>query len=143
MRALRWINPRGTLAGPLKEPSREERPQTGGHLMELLSRMMDGSISYDPQDRLEPVQSGAGDRQADKIDFEGIPMLEGCSKKQLRRIARIARVLHTGAGAVLVRRGEPGEEFFLILDGTVSVHVSSEKSVPLGPGAFFGEMSLL
>ena len=111
--------------------------------MELLSRMMDGSISYDPQDRLEPVPSGAGDRQANKIDFEGIPMLEGCSKKQLRSIARIARVLHTEAGTVLVRRGEPGEEFFLILDGTVSVHVSSEKSVPLGPGAFFGEMSLL
>jgi voltage-gated potassium channel len=111
--------------------------------MELLSRMMDGSISYDPRDRLEPVPSGAGDRQADKIDFEGIPMLEGCSKKQLRSIARISRVLYTGAGTALVRRGEPGEEFFLILDGTVSVHVSSEKSVPLGPGAFFGEMSLL
>ncbi|HEX9419894.1 MAG TPA: cyclic nucleotide-binding domain-containing protein, partial [Methylomirabilota bacterium] len=99
--------------------------------MELISRMMDGSISYDPKDRLEPVLSGAGDGQAEKIDFEGIPMLEGCSKKQLRSIARIARVLYTGAGTVLVRRGEPGEEFFLILDGTVSVHVSSEKSVPL------------
>src|SRR5437773_8205991 len=30
---LAMDNPRGTLAGPLKEPSREERPQTGGHLM--------------------------------------------------------------------------------------------------------------
>ncbi len=32
---------------------------------------------------------------------------------------------------------------FLILDGTVNVHVSEEKLVPLGPGTFFGEMSLL
>ena len=111
--------------------------------MELISRMMDGSISYDPKDRLEAVPSGAGDGQAEKIDFEGIPMLEGCSKKQLRSIARIARVLQTGAGTVLVRRGEPGEEFFLILDGTASVDVATEKRGPLRPGAFFGEMSLL
>ncbi|MGH9365151.1 MAG: Crp/Fnr family transcriptional regulator [Thermoanaerobaculia bacterium] len=111
--------------------------------MELLSRMMDGSISYDPRDRLEPVLSGFGDRAADKINFEEIPILEGCSQTQLRSIARIARVLDAAAGTVLVRRGEPGDEFFLILDGTLTVEVSRERSVPLGPGAFFGEMSLL
>jgi CRP-like cAMP-binding protein len=111
--------------------------------MELVSRMMDGSISYDPQDRLEPVLSESGDQQADKIDLEEVPILEGCSQRQLRSVARIARVLDAPAGTVLVRRGEPGDEFFLILDGTVSVDVSPEKSVPLGPGAFFGEMSLL
>ena len=111
--------------------------------MELLSRMMDGSISYDPKDRLEPVLSGSGIRPADKIDLEEIPLLEGCSQRQLRSIARIARVLDAAAGTVLVRRGEPGNEFFLILDGTLTVDVSRERSMPLGPGAFFGEMSLL
>lgn len=110
--------------------------------MELLSRMMDGSISYDHKDRPEPVLCGSG-HQAGKIDFEKIPILEGCSQKQLRSIARIARVLDAAAGTVLIRRGEPGDEFFLILDGTVSVEVSPERSVPLGPGTFFGEMSLL
>ena len=111
--------------------------------MELSSRMMDGSISYDPKDRLEPVLCGCGDQRPGKIDFEGIPILEGCSQKQLQSITRIARILDASAGTVLVRRGEPGDEFFLILDGTVSVEVSPEKSVPLGPGSFFGEMSLL
>jgi len=111
--------------------------------MELLSRMMDGSISYDPKDRLEPVSCGSGHQHAGKIHFEDVPILQGCSEKQLQSIARIARVLEAAAGTVLVGRGEPGDEFFLILAGTVSVHVSPEKSVPLGPGAFFGEMSLL
>ena len=110
--------------------------------MELLSRMMDGSISYDHKDRPEPVLCGSG-RQAGKIDFEKIPILAGCSQKQLRSIARITRVLDAAAGTVLIRRGEPGDEFFLILDGTVSVEVSPERSVPLGPGTFFGEMSML
>jgi CRP-like cAMP-binding protein len=111
--------------------------------MELSSRMMDGSISYDLKDRLEPVLCGSGHQQPGTIDFEGIPILEGCSEKQLQSITRIARILDAAAGTVLVRRGEPGDEFFLILDGTVSVEVSPEKSVPLGPGSFFGEMSLL
>jgi voltage-gated potassium channel len=111
--------------------------------MELVSRMMDGSLSYDPKDRLEPVLSGSGDQQEGKIDLEEVPILKGCSQRQLRRVAKITRVLDAAAGTMLTRRGEPGDEFFLILDGTVNVHVSEEKSVPLGPGAFFGEMSLL
>ena len=35
--------------------------------MELISRMMDGSITYDPEGRLEPVSSGPGAKQEDKI----------------------------------------------------------------------------
>src|ERR1700693_2690477 len=88
-------------------------------LMELLTRMMDGSISYDPQDRLGPVLCGSENQQVGKIDFEQIPILAGCSQKQLRSIARIARVLDGAAGTVLIRRGGPGDEFFLILDGKV------------------------
>jgi voltage-gated potassium channel len=111
--------------------------------MELVSRMMDGSITYDPRDRLEPVESGTREQQLDTIDLEKVPILQGCSEKQLRNITRIARVLDAPAGTVHTRRGEPGDEFFLILDGTVNVHVTEERPVPLGPGAFFGEMSLL
>ena len=36
--------------------------------MELVSRMMDGSISYDPKARLEPVLSGAAVKEGDKIE---------------------------------------------------------------------------
>ncbi len=38
--------------------------------MELVSRMMDGSISYDPKARLEPVSSGAPVKQGDKVEPE-------------------------------------------------------------------------
>ncbi len=44
---------------------------------------------------------------------------------------------------ILTRADEPGDEFFLILDGTASVDVATETRGPLRPGAFFGEMSLL
>lgn len=47
------------------------------------------------------------------------------------------------AGTPLTRAGEPGDEFFLIIDGTARAEVSAEKQVMLHPGEFFGEMSLL
>ena len=112
--------------------------------MELISRMMDGSIPYDPEGRLEPISSGLGAKQGDKIErLKEVPLFEGCSQRQLRGIAKIARVFDVAAATVLTRAGEPGDEFFLIIDGTARVEVSAEKQVPLRPGEFFGEMSLL
>ncbi len=55
---------------------------------------------------------------------------------------------HLEAGAVILREGDPGRSFFVIVEGKVRVY----KAVPgagevtlasLGEGAFFGEMALL
>lgn len=112
--------------------------------MELISRIMDGSIPYDPEGRLGPVSAGLGAKQDDKIErLKEVPLFEGCSKRQLRSLAKIARVFDVAADTVITRAGEPGDEFFLIVDGAARVDVSPEKHVPLHPGGFFGEMSLL
>jgi CRP/FNR family cyclic AMP-dependent transcriptional regulator len=112
--------------------------------VELISRMMDGSISYDPESRLGPVSSGPGVKQEDKIErLKEVPIFEGCSQRQLRGVAKIARVFDVAADTVLARSGEPGDEFFLIIDGTARAEVSAEKHVLLHPGEFFGEMSIL
>src|SRR5713101_6494955 len=96
--------------------------------VELVSRMMDGSISYDPKARLEPVLSGATVKQGDKIErLKDVRIFEECSQRQLRSIARIARVVDAPAGTMLTRADEPGDEFFLILDGTASA--SAARSV--------------
>jgi CRP/FNR family transcriptional regulator, cyclic AMP receptor protein len=113
--------------------------------MELVSRMLDGSISYTP--RGEPRgRSFFGGRisQDDKIErLEDVAMLAGCSRRQLRAIARISEVIEVAEETVLARSGEPGQEFFLILDGTARVEVSPRKRSRLQPGQYFGEMSLL
>ena len=111
--------------------------------MELVSRMMDGSISYELTNRLEPILSGSGVQREAKIELTEVPLFEGCSERQLRSIAKIARVVDAQPGTVITRIGEPGNEFYLILDGTVSVDLSRGKPVSLRPGEFFGEMSLL
>ena len=112
--------------------------------MELVSRMMDGSISYSTGGGLEPSSSGAGTSQDDKIDrLEKVPIFAGCSRRQLRAVAKIAGVFDAPPGMVLTRAGEPGNQFFLIVDGTTRVEVSPKKQTRLGAGDYFGEMSLL
>jgi CRP/FNR family cyclic AMP-dependent transcriptional regulator len=112
--------------------------------MELISRMMDGSISYDPGGHLQPVSTGPSARQEDKIErLKEVPLFEACTGKQLRSVARIARIFDVTAGAVLTRAGERGDEFFLIIDGSARVELSPDRQAALGPGTFFGEMSLL
>ncbi|HEY2996024.1 MAG TPA: cyclic nucleotide-binding domain-containing protein [Methylomirabilota bacterium] len=113
--------------------------------MELVSRILEGSILYN--DRGEPLgRSYFGGRvsQDDRIDrLEEVNLLAGCSRKRLRAIAKISEVIEVPAGTVLARLGDPGEEFFLILDGSAHVEVSPRKRSRLGPGQYFGEMSLL
>jgi len=113
--------------------------------MELVSRILDGSISYN--DRGEPLgRSFFGGRisQEDRIDrLEEVGLLGGCSRRQLRAIAKISEIIEVPAGTVLARMGQPGDEFFVILDGHAHVEVSPRKRLRLGPGQYFGEMSLL
>ena len=113
--------------------------------MELVSRILDGSIPYGA--RGEPPGRGffrGRVSQDDRVDrLEEVSLLAGCSRKQLRGIARISEVVEVPAGTVLARRGDPGEEFFVILDGSARVEVSPRKRAKLEPGQYFGEMSLL
>jgi len=113
--------------------------------MELVTRILDGSISYSP--RGEPRgRSFFGGRisQDDKIDrLEEVGLLAGCSRRQLRAIARISEVIEVPAATLLARSGASGEEFFLLLDGSARVEVSPRKRSRLEPGQYFGEMSLL
>ncbi len=113
--------------------------------MELVSRMMDGSIPSPAKDALSR-SAGPTFRvgQDQKIGYlQRIPILEGCTSRQLRAIARISEVWEAPAGQVLIQVGERGDGFFMIVDGSAHVEVSPQRRHRIGPGQFFGEMSLL
>jgi len=80
----------------------------------------------------------------EKIKYlERVPHFEACSTRQLRAVADIAKVVEVPERTVLTRQGEPGDEFFIIIDGTALVTLSMQKGHRLRPGEFFGEMSLV
>lgn len=111
--------------------------------MELVSRMLDGSITY-PTGPGPEAESEPRLPQDEKIEhLQRVSIFQDLSTRQLRAVARITTVRDVPAGTVLTRTGEPGEQFFLIIDGTARVDVAPRKQVRLGPGDCFGEMSLL
>ena len=66
-----------------------------------------------------------------------------CTKRELSRIASLAEEVEAPAGKTLTQEGEPGWEFFVVAHGTATARRGNRKVATIGPGSFFGEMSLL
>jgi len=75
-------------------------------------------------------------------ELRAIPLLQGASDAALERVAASAGEMTSEAGQVLALEGDRGSGMFVILDGTVTVEWRG-GSVELGPGDFFGELTLL
>jgi CRP-like cAMP-binding protein len=75
-------------------------------------------------------------------ELRSIPLLAGASDESLERLATSAGELICPAGQIVALEGDPGSGMFLILEGTALVEWRG-GSVELGPGAFFGELTLL
>lgn len=72
-----------------------------------------------------------------------VPLFAACTKKELQLVANKAEHRTVDAGARLVTEGSAGAEFFVILDGKARVDRHGTKVAELGPGGYFGELSLL
>jgi len=75
-------------------------------------------------------------------ELRSIPLFAGASDAALERIASTAGEMTSAAGQIVALKGDPGSGMFVILDGTASVEWRG-GSVDLGPGTFFGELTLL
>ena len=71
------------------------------------------------------------------------PLFRELSKHELGELAKATEDLEVEEGKVLTRQGDLGREFFVIVDGEVSVTKDGEEIRRLGPGDFFGEIALL
>jgi CRP-like cAMP-binding protein len=67
----------------------------------------------------------------------------GLSSQDLHAIVKSAKDLRYDAGDVIVKKGERGLGFYLILEGSVEVKSGETLLSKLGRGQFFGEMSLI
>lgn len=79
-----------------------------------------------------------------RVDLiRGLPLFELCSKRELRRIASLADERLLDAGSELIREGEPGAEFYVVVEGEVEVRRRGRRVSRLGAGSFVGEIALL
>ena len=72
-----------------------------------------------------------------------VPLFSACSKDELRKLARRTTDIPVPEGHVLVKEGDRGLEFFVIVSGRAKVSRTGRKVGELGPGDFFGELALL
>jgi len=83
-------------------------------------------------------------RRSDKVDvLKKVPLFGELSRRHLDHIAREADEVKEEKDAVLTRQGGLGREFLLILEGSARVERDGTVIARLGPGDFFGEMSLI
>jgi CRP-like cAMP-binding protein len=72
-----------------------------------------------------------------------VPLFSGCSKRELQEVAALADELDLSEGTVLIKEGERGREFFVIVDGTVAVSRNGRRISTLGGGDWIGEIALV
>ena len=83
-----------------------------------------------------------GKRERDALAL--VPLFQSLSARHQRRIADLAEEERMMEGATIVREGDIGDTFYVILEGEAKVSSKSGRIVNrMRPGDFFGEISLL
>jgi CRP-like cAMP-binding protein len=76
--------------------------------------------------------------------LKDMPLFADVPTRHLRKIAALTKEVRFSSGAPIVRFGEPGDAFFVILEGNASVvRPGGLPSIGIGPGDYFGEMALI
>ena len=80
-------------------------------------------------------------RSADAL--AGVPLFSGLSRRHLNQLAEATDEVRFRRGSTVIREGDLGETLFVILEGEAEVTRGGKTLTRLGPGDFFGEISLV
>lgn len=72
-----------------------------------------------------------------------VPLFSQCSRKELAEVAALADEIDLPPGRAIIREGERGREFFVVLEGSADVTRGGRKIAALSSGDFAGEMALV
>jgi CRP-like cAMP-binding protein len=72
-----------------------------------------------------------------------VPLFAQAQVSDLHVIASRTEVATVPPGTTLIREGEDGDAFYIVLDGKVDVRRKGVSVAQLGPGEYFGELALL
>lgn len=75
--------------------------------------------------------------------LEGVPIFSSLTRKELRSLASSSKERKFQEGQTIVREGESGAGFYLLIEGRAEVRRGGRVVSGLDRGQFFGEMTLL
>ena len=89
----------------------------------------------------QPVEGVLRSRQVEIL--AQTPLFQALPKRHRTRVADLAELRRYADGTDIVRAGEPGDSFHVVLEGEPSVATPDGHEQRLMPGDHFGELSLL
>lgn len=87
------------------------------------------------------LQRSENDAVVDML--EKSTLWSGLDKQDFKAIVKISKQQKFLSGDTIVKKGEEGAGFYLVLDGAVEIRSDGNTLSKLGPGQFFGEMSVV
>ena len=79
-----------------------------------------------------------------KVDaLRRVPLFAVLDRPDLETVERISSEIEVPAGEELIREGEPGRQFFVLLEGEAVVRRDGVEINRMTAGDFFGEIALL
>ena len=79
--------------------------------------------------------------------LRNVELLQHLTPAEIGYIAERMKRRHYSKGEVIIRAGDPGEEFFVVASGSIEILRRGDSGedifVTLGPGDFFGEQALV
>jgi MFS family permease len=75
--------------------------------------------------------------------LRSISIFHPLAQPVIERLSRNLVPVRVAEHEVVIRQGDPGDRFYLVEDGGVTVSVDGRRIADLGPGDFFGEIALL
>jgi CRP-like cAMP-binding protein len=75
--------------------------------------------------------------------IKNIPLFARLSKKELGQVAALADEIDFPAGKEIIREGERGREFFILLEGGADVISNGQRIAHLSKGDFVGEIAVI
>jgi CRP-like cAMP-binding protein len=71
------------------------------------------------------------------------PLFAPLDVRALERLAAGAETMRRLAGSTLMKKGDVGDQYYLVVEGTLTVHREGGDDVELGAGRACGEVALL
>ena len=142
----------GRIGRPSFEQLLRDQPLIAASLMPSLVGIVrelqrEGDRRVQARSRLPEDQAGTARDLGGSLEFRSllfeVPLFKTMPKRHLRALAGLARTTRYHAGDAVVSGGDPGNAFYVILDGHAQVKPPGGRGRKLGPGDFFGELALL
>ncbi|RME28616.1 MAG: hypothetical protein D6798_01960 [Deltaproteobacteria bacterium] len=94
------------------------------------------------------LQASSSDGDAHRVAermavLRRVDLFQACTYRQLLAFTEATRVRRAPAGSVLFEEGSAGDEAFFIVAGRVAIEKRGTRLARLGPGHYFGELSLI